>query len=471
MKPLPDDGSTLPAEPLQTRTSHDVVRRLATGTLLAGRYRILELVGLGGMGMVYRAEDEQLDLQVALKVLRPDLGCDTQRLERFKQELVLARQVSHPNVVRTHDIGSDGESIFLTMDFVEGLSLGELLLDERRLAPARVVEIARQVASGLAAAHDAGVVHRDLKPANVLINDSGRVAITEVGVARSLGGGGPRLPGVVVGTLDYLSPEQARGGPVDGRSDLYALGILLFEMLTGRLPFAGGSEAEVLVQRLSGAVQDLSTVEVEVPPPLAEIVRRLLQRDPARRYQSAREVLAALDALSQPPPSGWPGWRQAVLAAGVFLLVLVALLGIRAVREHSRLAQKAPVPRPAAAAPAHAVALLPLADETGRGDLAWISTGLPEMLAASLAEGRGLRVLDGQRVFSTLESLKLPPGPPRPAMRGASPSCSTPTGSSPAGCIPPAAGCASTSRCSRRIFPACRRGRSPPKPGRERPSA
>ena len=255
MKPLPEDGSTRPVEPAPTRTSDAAVRRLAAGTLLAGRYRILELVGLGGMGMVYRAQDEQLDLPVALKVLRPDLGCDTHQLERFKQELVLARQVSHPNVVRTHDIGSDGESIFLTMDFVAGRSLGELLHDERRLDPERAAGIARQVASALAAAHEAGVVHRDLKPANVLVEGSGRVAITDFGVARSLGGGGLTQPGVVVGTLDYLSPEQARGGTVDGRSDLYALGILLFEMLTGKLPFAGGSEAEVLVQRLTGAAR------------------------------------------------------------------------------------------------------------------------------------------------------------------------------------------------------------------------
>ena len=360
--------------------------------------------------MVYLARDERLDLQVAVKVLRPDLGSDTQRLERFKQELVLARQVSHPNVVRTHDIGSDGESIFLTMDYVEGRSLGELLIDERRLAPERVVAIARQIASGLAAAHDAGVVHRDLKPANVLIDDAGRAAITDFGVARSLGGGGPTLPGVVVGTLDYLSPEQARGGPVDGRSDLYALGILLFEMLTGRLPFPGGSEVEVLVQRLAGAAQDLSTVDVEVPAPLAAIVRRLLQRDPARRYQSAREVLADLENPGQAPRPRSLRWWQAALAAGGFLLVLVALLGVRAVRERNQLEPQAPG-APAAAAPAHAVALLPLTDETGRGDLAWIAAGLPEMLAASLAEGRGLRVLDGQRVFSTLESLKLPPGP------------------------------------------------------------
>jgi serine/threonine protein kinase len=193
------------------------------GSLLGGRYRILELVGVGGMGMVYRAQDEQLGLAVAVKVLRPDLAGDGRWLERFKQELVLARQVSHPNVVRIHDIGSDGDLAFLTMDFVPGRSLGDLLAEETRLAPERAVAVARQLALALEAAHRAGVVHRDLKPGNVLIDESGgglRVAITDFGIARSLAGSGMTAPGTVLGTLGYLSPEQARGDAVDGRSDL-----------------------------------------------------------------------------------------------------------------------------------------------------------------------------------------------------------------------------------------------------------
>ena len=400
---------TPPPSPRQTptRTADGSIQRLAAGARLAGRYRILELVGVGGMGMVYKAWDEQLDLAVALKVLRPDLARDARRLERFKQELVLARQVSHPNVVRTHDLGGDGEIVFLTMDFVPGRSLDEVLGEEGRLDPERAAGIARQIASALAAAHEAGVVHRDLKPGNVLVDGSGRAAITDFGIARSLAGAGPgpTLPGTVVGTLDYLSPEQARGGVVDGRSDLYALGILLYEMLTGKLPFAGGSDAEVLAQRLTGATRDLRSAGVEVPRALAEIVRRLLQRDPERRYQSAREVLADLGRLriARRLP-----WRWVALAAGGVLVLIVVGWTLR---ERARVAPRGPAAPPKATAPRHAVALLPLADETGRQDLAWVASGLPEMLATSLAEGHGLRVLDSQRVFRTLESLKLPPGP------------------------------------------------------------
>ena len=393
-----------------TLTADDSIRRLAAGSRLAGRYRILELVGVGGMGMVYRAEDEQLGLTVAVKVLRTDLAQDDQRLERFKQELILARQVSHPNVVRIHDLGRDGDLVFLTMDFVAGRSLAEILAEQGHLDPERALGFARQIAAALAAAHEAGVVHRDLKPANVLVDDSGRAAISDFGVARSLAGPGPTRPGAVVGTLDYLSPEQARGDEVDGRADLYALGILFYEMLTGELPFAGGSAAEILAQRLTGATPHRRPTRVQVPRQLEPVIRRLLQRDPERRYQSARDVLTGLDRVEGARPRAWR--RPALAALGVLAILSLAVLAWT-LRGRAGLERHGPAPRgPAtAAAPRQAVALLPLADETGREDLAWVATGVPEMLAALLAQGPGLRVLDSRRIFQTLEGLKLAPGP------------------------------------------------------------
>ncbi|MFY9819943.1 MAG: serine/threonine-protein kinase, partial [Thermoanaerobaculia bacterium] len=393
---------------LPTRTAESAIRHLALGTLLGGRYRILELAGAGGMGVVYRAQDEQLDVTVAVKVLRADLAQDGRWLERFKQELVLARQVTHPNVVRIHDIGSDGDLVFLTMDFVPGRSLRDLLEEHRRLAPERAAEIARQLALALGAAHRAGVIHRDLKPGNVLVEETAggslRVAITDFGIARSLGGAGLTVPGMVVGTLGYLSPEQARGIAMDGRSDLYTLGLLLYEMLTGELPFSAATEAEMLAQRLTGAPRNLRWGGVKVPLHLREVVQRLLARDPVRRYQSAAEVVRALDRRSVSPSSQI--WRAAVAA---FCLVALVALGWT-VRERVRVAQRGPAPV-APAAPRHAIAILPLADDTGRPDLAWVATGIPEMLASSLAESPELRVLDSQRVLRTLEDLKLPRGP------------------------------------------------------------
>jgi tetratricopeptide (TPR) repeat protein/predicted Ser/Thr protein kinase len=307
--PLPDEEPTLrivntPHSPHSeipaagSGPSCDLDGWIEPGERLAGRYRIQERIGSGGMGIVYRALDEQLGLCVALKALRPDVtgnGANGRLEERLRRELLLARQVSHRNAVRIHDIGQDKGLLFLTMDLVEGRSLRDVLKEEKTLSPERAAAIARQLALALEAAHDEGIVHRDIKPANILVDGTGRAWITDFGVARSLRDPGITRTGAVVGTLAYLSPEQARGGEVDGRSDLYALGILLFEMLTGELPFRGGSEAEAMAQRITGASRDVHTLREDVPPWLAVVVQKLLQRDPDRRYQSARELIQALE--------------------------------------------------------------------------------------------------------------------------------------------------------------------------------
>jgi eukaryotic-like serine/threonine-protein kinase len=381
---------------------------------VAGRYRIRAISGIGGMGVVYLARDEELDQDVALKVLRPDLGTDPEWIARFRRELVLARQVSHPNVVRIHDIGESDGLRFLTMRHVEGRSLLQVLDSEGPLPLPRATAILRQMAEALQAAHDAGVVHRDLKPGNVLLEADDTAYVTDFGVARSLQRDALTRSGVLVGTPDYLSPEQVRGDTVDGRSDVYALGIVFYEMLTNELPFKGGSAAEMVAQRVTGRVRDIRETDVRVPDWVRDVLRRCLERDPARRYQSPRELVADLDARRATPRAGRRVARTAVLAG----LVAVAALawGLRRPRP-------APVPEaapaavagplaatPAAAGPRHAVAVLPLADETGDPALSWTATGAAEMLAASLAESPDLRVLDPQRVFRTLRDLQLAGG-------------------------------------------------------------
>jgi tetratricopeptide (TPR) repeat protein/predicted Ser/Thr protein kinase len=296
--------------------------RLEAGRLLADRYRIVELVGEGGMGMVYRALDEQLGLTVAVKVLRPELSSDERVVERFRRELVLARQVTHRNAVRIHDIGHDDDLLFLTMDFVEGESLQALLRDNGRLEPEHAVDIARQLALALEVAHEAGVVHRDLKPGNVLIQPAGRVCVSDFGVACSAGSHDLTRAGMVIGTPAYLSPEQAHGAALDGRSDLYALGLLLFEMLTGRLP---SSRAGATREQRGGPAPDPRKLRPDLPRQLAWVVRRLLQTDPARRFQNAREVVEALDGKLRPPSIRSLGGRRRLFAA-VSVSVLAVLL-------------------------------------------------------------------------------------------------------------------------------------------------
>jgi eukaryotic-like serine/threonine-protein kinase len=392
-----------------TETYVDLMERLAPGTRVASRYVIVSIAGVGGMGVVYRARDEELRVDVALKVLRQDLGASLRVLERFRGELLAARQVTHKNVVRLHDIGEHAGMRFLTMDYVEGRSLREILEKEGPLPLERVVAIVRQVAEALGAAHEKGIVHRDLKPGNVLIDAAGTAFITDFGVALSLGGQGLTRPGAIVGTPDYLSPEQVSGGPVDGRADIYALGIVFYEMLSDELPFAGGSQSEMLAQRLAGRPRDLKDTGVRAPAWVGEVLRRCLERSPARRYQDARALVADLDRRH---PSR-PARRGAkTLAALVALLVLGA-----AVWSAARWRAGLPfLPRRAeeVAAPAaakHAVAVLPFADQTGQPSLAWAGPGIAEMLAANLAESPNLRVLDSLRVMRGVKDLRVAEGP------------------------------------------------------------
>jgi tetratricopeptide (TPR) repeat protein/TolB-like protein len=404
---IPQPGPSRPGAS-DTETGVDLTRRLAPGTLVGGRYRIQTIVGVGGMGVVYRARDEELGLDIALKVLKPHLGTDQQWIERFRRELVLARQVTHRNVVRIHDIGESDGLRFLTMRYVEGPSLHEVLEKGGPLPLERALRILRQLADALQDAHDAGIVHRDLKPANILLEADDTAYITDFGVARSLGrDAGLTRARDVVGTTDYLSPEQARGEAVDGRSDLYALGVVFFEMLTRELPSKGDTQAEVLAQRISGRVRDIAETGVHVPLHIQRVIRRCLERSPARRYQNARQLTADLDR----PPTSTRLLATPRRLLAVSLLVLAAIAGWIVWRRAGGPPVLSPPASSAVPVPArHAVAVLPFADETADPALAWTGTGIAEMIAASLSESSDLRVLDTTRVLRTLRDLQLATG-------------------------------------------------------------
>ncbi len=317
-------NAELPAS-APTQTGQVAASDLAAGSIVANRFRIEALLGIGGMGMVYRATDLALDVPVAIKVLRAELASKPGAFERFRQELLLSRQVSSPQVVRIHDLAEHDGRWLISMDLVEGESLDKVIDRRGPLPVDESVAIARQVALGLAAAHQRDIVHRDLKPANVLIDARGDAAITDFGIARSLGASGITQTGTVVGTPDYLSPEQARGGVIDGRSDLYALGLVLYEMLAGKPAFAGSTSAESLSRRLLGPPPPISSQRDDVPTWLQRLLERMLQPQPARRLPNAAAVLAAIDSRQVPRDLRPP--RQVVLGGLAVALLVVAFGG------------------------------------------------------------------------------------------------------------------------------------------------
>ena len=301
----------------------------AHGAILAKRWELLGLLGVGGMGSVYRARDVELDEIVAVKVLRRELARSAAMVERFRREVKLARRVTHPNVARTFDIGEDGELRFLTMELLDGRPLSSLLARERRLPLGRIAAIGRSICAGLAAAHAADVVHRDLKPDNVLLTRDGRVVITDFGIARALEieGSAGDTQGAVVGTPLYMAPEQiAHDAPIGPATDLYALGCMLFEMATGAPPWSGPTPLAIAAARLIAPAPSLAITVPELPTAFVALVERLLARAASARPSSAGEVGDILEriaaATSSPgvsllPPAGAPSIRAGASPSGL----------------------------------------------------------------------------------------------------------------------------------------------------------
>jgi beta-lactam-binding protein with PASTA domain/predicted Ser/Thr protein kinase len=268
------------------------------GTLFDGRYQVLRKLGAGGMANVYLAEDQELGRRVAIKILNDRHANDEQFVERFRREAKNAAALSHPSIVSIYDRGEAEGTYYIAMEYVDGRSLKELIVS-RGPAPIHVaVEYARQILSALRFAHRHGIVHRDIKPHNVLVDSDGRVKVTDFGIARA-GASQMTEAGSIVGTAQYLSPEQARGSDVDQRSDVYSLGIVLYELLTGTVPFNGDTSVEIAMKHLSALPEPPSAKRSEIPRDLDLIVLRALAKDPSDRYQSAEEMEADLDRFAR----------------------------------------------------------------------------------------------------------------------------------------------------------------------------
>jgi serine/threonine protein kinase len=291
----------------------------------APRYRWVETIGRGGMGIVFKVRDLDLDEEVAIKVLSPDWETDDQQLlTRFKREINLNRKIKHPNVARIHDFGMSGDYPFISMEFVPGIDLRTLIQREGRLAPPMAISILRQIALGTEAAHRLGIIHRDLKSQNVMVEESGAVAILDFGLARGKHSVTLTLDSVMVGTPHYMSPEQALGRPTDARSDVYSIGVMGFEMITGKVPFDGESPLVIATKHVSEPIPPDMSHYSDVAPELQAIILRALAKNPDARFPSAADLEAELAmlrpfsapslaavgaALPEAPPPG-PDWPQ-----------------------------------------------------------------------------------------------------------------------------------------------------------------
>jgi len=284
-------------DPRQPQGSGPEVSTLSPGTLLAGRYEVVKTLGVGGMGAVYSAFDRQLTRIVALKTILPEMGASPQALKRFKQEVLLAQKIVHKNVVRIFDMGEDSGTKFITMEFIEGEDLKDLIQRRGKLPPEEAVGIIRQVCRGLEAAHAEGVVHRDLKPQNVMMDQNGHAMVMDFGIAQSGASGGLTQTGAFVGTPDYMSPEQALREELDVRSDIFSLGLIFYELLTGKLPFQANTILESMFKRTKERAISPAEIEKTVPRGANDIVVKCLEIERDRRYQSITELLNDLETF------------------------------------------------------------------------------------------------------------------------------------------------------------------------------
>ena len=392
----PGEAATAQTAGIQTPDNE-----LTTGTTFAGRYQVIEELGKGGMGRVYKVLDARIKEKIALKLIRWDLCPDKETVERFSNELKFARKIRHKNVCQMFDLGESEGTHYITMEYVSGEDLKNMIRMSGQLGIATAIAVARQVSEGLEEAHKLGIVHRDLKPQNIMIDREGKARIMDFGIARSLKGQGITRAGTIIGTPEYMSPEQVEGREVDQRSDIYSLGVILYEMLTGRVPFEGDTPFTVGVKIKSETPRDPKEFNAQVPPDLSRLVLKCLEKDRQARYQDASEVHAELEKIERGIPTAAriiPPTKPAtskeitvtfqlkrILIPSVVLVAAVVIGGIG----WWLLPRKEQIPsvpeRPS-------LAVLPFEDLSPQKDQDWFCNGITEEIINRLSNIRELKV-------------------------------------------------------------------------------
>jgi len=403
--------------PIQaTKTLLTSLRDLTVGSTFAGRYQVIEELGKGGMGKVYKVLDTKINEKIALKLLNLEFAPGDKTLDRFRNELRLARQISHRHVCRMYDLGEAEGMPYITMEYVSGEDLKSLIRRIGQFTVGKAVLIARQVCEGLSEAHRLGVVHRDLKPQNIMIDSDGNVKIMDFGIARSLKTKGITDTGEIFGTPEYMSPESLEGKEVDGRTDIYALGIILYEMLTGRVPFDGETPLTVAMKQKTEIPKDPRNVNVQIPEGLSHVILKCLNKEKERRYQDLEELTGALERIEEgiPRTERIVPERRPVTSREITVkfslkklfipaLIFVAVIVIAGLAWRF-ISQKRTV---SFAADKPSLAVMHFENNTGDANLDHWRKALSDLLIADLSQSRYIAVLSGEELYNILEEKDL----------------------------------------------------------------
>lgn len=368
------------------------------------------------MGAVYKAHDRELDRDVALKLIRTELARNPEILARFKQEIILARQVTHRNVIRLFDLNQAGGFKFITMEYLDGRDLRSVLREKGKLAPEEAAKIILQICRALEAAHAEGVIHRDLKPQNIMMDANGRAYVMDFGIARSAYLPGMTQTGALVGTPEYMSPEQAKGEKLDERSDLFSLGVILYELLIGQSPYYSDTPLATLWRRIQEKAKPLAEVEPTIPKPLSDIVAKALEIEPQDRFANAGEfaqhleswlgvspsIIAPITGPVVAPAAGRTpiGWKYAAIGVSVALLLTIALFGPG---KFFSISGKKTAPEPLV------LAVIPLQNASGDATLNWLGASFAEVLRTEIGQSADFRTVSPDRVQQVLADMRIGP--------------------------------------------------------------